>query len=244
MKIGYVISAYFGNRNVTHHNLNVDNLYYIKLQLEYIKKSAVPISNIYIICTFGDGQDNNRILSELEKFTKNDTSISIYGRENLGGSYCSWKYALDIDNNDSDYMLLLEDDYVIYDSNSINYMLEYFNSNPDLFYLCQFWNESPYNCAYYNMTIPAHAALSIGMMNNKLYNRFKNEMHIDFKLAYDSGYPAMNANQASFLENYRMHGIKIMDWRDKYSAYYPHSDIDFGQPTAPAIFQPITNKFF
>jgi UDP-galactopyranose mutase len=244
MKIGYVISAYFGNRNVMHDKLNLDNLYYIKLQLEYIKKSIVPISNVYIICTFDSNQNSNSILSQLENLTKEDETISVYSRENLGGSYCSWKFALDIDNGNSDYILLLEDDYVMYDPNSINYLLKYFYNDNDLFYLCQYWNETPYHCGYYNNIIPAHAALSIGMINNKLYNKYKNENGIDFKLTYESGYPAMNANQASFLENYRSNNIKIMDWRDNYSSYYPHSDIDFGIVDGPFIFKPIINKFF
>lgn len=244
MKIGYVIPAYFGDRNSNHSKLNIDNLFYIKTQLEYINKLTTNISNIYIICTFSENEDKQSILSNLIDITKNYKNIFTYTRDNLGGSYCSWKTALDIDDGDSDYIILSEDDYVIYDTNSINYMLDYFKDDNELFYLCQFWDKRPYYCSYYNQIIPEHAALSIGMINNKLYNFYKNTNNIDFKLVYETGYGAMYANQASFLENYRLNNIKITDWTNKYSSYYPHSDIDYGMKDKPIIFYPIIDKFF
>jgi hypothetical protein len=107
MKIGYVIAAYFGSRNVVHQNTLNDNLYYTKLQLQYIKKSLIKVDSIYIICTFDENQDSVSILNELKEITNDDNVfIQIQYRENLGGSYCSWKLALDIDDNDCDYILL------------------------------------------------------------------------------------------------------------------------------------------
>lgn len=237
MKIGYVIAAYFGSRNVVHQNTLNDNLYYTKLQLQYIKKSLIKVDSIYIICTFDENQDSVSILNELKEITNDDNVfIQIQYRENLGGSYCSWKLALDIDDNDCDYILLLEDDYVMYDSNSIKYLLDYFDATPDLLYLCQYWMESAHH--------PPHAALSIGMINNKLYNKYKIENNIDFRLRYDPGYNVIVDNQINFLEGYRSNGIKIMHFADKYSAYYPHRDIDFGDKNGPIIFQPIISKYF
>jgi hypothetical protein len=91
---------------------------------------------------------------------------------------------------------------------------------------------------------PPYAALSIGMINNKLYNKYKIENNIDFRLRYDPGYNVIVDNQINFLEGYRSNGIKIMHFADKYSAYYPHRDIDFGDKNGPIIFQPIISKYF
>ena len=246
MKIGYVVPLYFGKRNYVHPKSNEDIFFYIKTQFEFIKKLKTKLDKVYVICTFQDYSQSDIIIEQLKQLYTDKENVLIERRENLGGSYCSWKHALDIDGGNLDYIFLNEDDHVLYDENGIEEMLNYFNESPDLLYLCQYWTDKPYgishNGIYYST--PNHATMSAGMLNNKLYYKLKIENNLDFKLLYEPGYNAMYVNQSMFLENYRLNNILIKDWRDKFSSYFPHSDMDFGNENGIKILMPITEKFF
>lgn len=246
MKIGYIIPLYFGPRNYVHPKSNEDIFFYIKTQFDFIKKLKTKLDKVYVICTFYDYSQSDKIIEELRDLYKDEETVIIEKRENLGGSYCSWKYALDIDNGNLDYIFLNEDDHVLYDENGIEEMLSYFIESPELFYLCQYWTDKPYSILHNGVLYSTsnHATMSAGMLNNKLYHKLKIENNLDFKLLYEPGYNAMYVNQSMFLENYRLNNILIKDWRDKFSSYFPHSDMDFGNENGIKILMPITEKFF
>lgn len=228
MKLSYVISAYFGNRHTPSEHLLNDPLYYIKQQMSGINKCKNDISKIYLICTFDNSFNQSQVLDYLVELKQNDNRILLYERDNLGGSYCSWQSALWEDNGESDYVFLVEDDYVLEDPNGINFLMEnYFREEPDLFYLCQLWSKKLYNT--FGDNIPEHASMSCGIINNKLYDKYRKENGIDFKLWYGTGYETMWRNQSCFLENHRQMGLKFRDWTDKCSSYFPQSDLEYGQ---------------
>jgi hypothetical protein len=233
-KISYATGAYFGNRNVSHPKYKEDYTWYVQKHIEFINKQSVPIHKIYIVCTFEDSFDKQSILKKLKEFTT-DSRVIIVERENLGAVYCSWKEALHIDNGESDYIILTEDDYILYDTDAVKLMLEYFNE--EVFYLCQLWNPKPYQSL--EEVIPGHAALASGMIDNKIYHKLRIEKGIDFKLRYGTGYSIYCANQAEFLEYYRRLGLKMIDWTKEYSTYYPHSDIEYGNASGKKLIVPI-----
>jgi hypothetical protein len=244
MKVGYVISAYFGKRTSYHTQYISDKLYYVKIHLEHISKLNTTFEKIYIVCTYDDSVDKNEIWNALYELIRPYDNIILFQRDNTGGSYCSWYRALEIDNGLCDYVILEEDDYTIYDKNSVEYMLQYFIEQPDLLYLCKYWTNNPYPVN--NITVPNHAAMSGGMLNNTLYQELKSN-EIDFTLDYGITKHSIFNNQALFLEQYRKNGNLIMDFKDKYSALFAHTNTnveEFGNPNGIRLFIPITNKYF
>lgn len=230
MKIGYVIAAYFGPRHTPNEYLINDPLFYIKQQIEGLSRQQTVISKIYIICTFDDNVESDSIISYLKQLKESDNRIHLFFKDNLGGSYCSWQYALWQDNGDVDYMFLVEDDYILDDPNGISFVIKhYFNSIPDLFYLCQYWSTQQY-VNDFGDDIPEHAAMSCGIINNKLYFDYKNNENLDFLVIDEHGYDTMWRNQVRFLENYRKLGLKILDWTDTCSSYFPQSNLEYGNP--------------
>jgi len=244
-KIGYTIAAYFGNRVNYHSQYLIDPLFYIKVQLQYISKLNTRFEKIYIICTFDDTAEKVNIMNNLYLLVSLlGDNVIVIPRENLGGSYTSWHMALDIDNGYCDYMILEEDDYTIFDVNSVDYMLEYFKIHTDLFYLCTYWTDKPYPVD--GVMIPNHAAISNGMLDNKLYQELKSK-GLDFRLEYNIGKECIFRNQASYLEPYRLQGIKMVDFRHEHSAIFSHSptqETEFGNPLGAKIFVPICDNYF
>lgn len=228
MKISYAIAAYFGERQTPSKHLLDDPLFYVKEQLIGINKSNTNISKIYIICTFGENVHSEEIMNYLHELKNTDDRIFLSVRENLGGSYCSWQNALWEDNGNSDYVFLVEDDYALDDKNGIEFVIQnYFKKDLDLFYLCQLWSKKVYNT--FGDDILEHASMSCGIINNKLYDRYRKEFNIDFRLVHESGYKSMWKNQSCFLENHRQLGMKFLDWTDTCSSYFYQSDIEYGK---------------
>jgi hypothetical protein len=238
-KISCIIHCYFGKRDNCHPNLIKDPLFYIKTHLQTLPET---ISEIDFICTFED-KINEDLINEIQHLSSNK-KFTVTARENLGGSYVSWYLGLEKDNNTHDLVILLEDDYTI-----ISLPLELlfnFKNNPDLFFLCQMWEEKPYLID--NICIPAHAAISNGIINNRIYNQAKNN-NINFKLDFGSAKDkkTMFINQAQFLENYRLENYQIKDIRKEFSSLFLASQnetIEYGNPNGSIVFLPITEKYF
>lgn len=244
--IGYTIAAYFGERATCHPKYKDDNLFYIKTQLKQIDKLNTKIGKIYIVCTFDEIVDENKIISDLYELQNNRNDIIIITRKNLGGSYCSWNWALQIDDGNCTHMVLVEDDYTVYTPDSITHMLEYFSESPELFYLCQMWTTIPYTTKS-GIILPNHAGVSNGMINNKLYHKSKSK-GLSFQLKYlPASYDIMWENQALFLEPYRKAEYLIKDYRDKYKSTFCNAqDVETiqGNITGTEIFVPIVKSKF
>lgn len=245
-KIGYIISSYFGKRATCHPNYINDKIFYIKTQLAQISKLNIKLERIYIICTFDDSVNKPKLLSELYQLKQDRNDIILITRENLGGSYCSWDTALNLDMGFCDYIVLVEDDYTISDKTSITDMLEYFNKDSELFYLCQLWVNTPHQTKS-GITVPNHAGISNGMINNKLYHELKNN-GLKFQVKYEPAtYNVMWENQALFLEPYRKNGNLIKDYTDKYKSTFciaQDTETVQGNLNGTEIFIPIVkNKF-
>jgi len=237
MKISYTIAAYFGKRNVKHPNCLENPIWYVSQQINYINKQSVFIERIYIICTFDKETDNKYIIDQLNEYYSSDKRIVIKVKENDGASYTSWKFALHEDNGYSDYVILMEDDYMLYSEDSVELLLEYFEKDSNLFYLCQFWNTNPY--IQNGLNIVAHAAMSNGVINNKMYHDLRINRNMDFKVKYGTGYDVYCSNQATFLDDYNISGCLFKDIREKYSVYFPHSDIEYGKADGKKLIVPI-----
>ena len=111
-------------------------------------------------------------------------------------------------------------------------------NDAELFYLCQYWNTVPYRTDKYGI-IQAHAAMASGLLDNKKYYELFLEKGFDFRICYDTTYISFCDNQAMFLEDYRQANLKIIDWRDTYSSYFPNSNIEYGNPNGLKLMIPL-----
>jgi hypothetical protein len=244
MKIGYVTTPYFGKRNTIHSSLVVDQLFYVKKHIEYLNRQSAMVDKVYLICTFDDNLNQSNVLNILDnlyELTNDDSRIIIETRENYGASYASWKYGLHMDSGTCDYMILAEDDYCLYDDKSAQIMLEYFQNDIDLFYLCQVWDTKPYKSSV--GIIPAHAGLGSGMIDNKKYHKLRIESNLDFRIIRGNTYQSYYDTQSNYLEDYRLNNLKIMDWTEKHSSIFAYGEGEFGNVDGSKIFIPIVENF-
>jgi len=237
-QIACVTACYFGRRDNNHPAYQQDPLFYLKTHLKYLPKS---IDKIYFICT-GQTKKNLKILDNLDKSEFN-REFEILTKENYGGSYTGWEYVLNKIYKDFDLTILIEDDYII--KSNEEKLVEYFIEEPNLFYLCQLWSNSPYRIG--NQIIEGHAAISNGVINNLLYKEAK-EKNIHFKLNYaeNSNKLIMFENQATFLEDYKEKDYLIKDITEKYSSPFNSDSIkvmEYGNHLGDKIFLPITQKY-
>jgi len=148
-------------------------------------------------------------------------------------------------------MVLTEDDYVIGSKNTKDNMTQYFNEYDELFMVVSLWTDKPYAVrgSKENITVPNHAAISMGIINNKLYQELRRE-GIDFRLRYETSnnmYQIMWENQALYLEPYRKNGNLIMDLTKKHSVPFGGDitkTIEYGVADAEPLLLPVQSKFF
>lgn len=245
MKTSIGIACYFSaNRDRVPDTYIADYLYFVKTHMEVFKKMNDEIHKIYLVCTYDEASiDIEYINSYLYQLMEDNPKVIILNRPNLGGSYAGYQNILEFDNNDSDYMIFTEDDYALA-YNSIPNMLEYYKETPEMIYLCTLWNTERY--LKDGLDIEAHAQMSGGMLNVKLYNKLKMENNLDFTIFTFPGKVAIYNNQVCFLEQYRKNGILIRDMKDKYACVYltdKNSVINFGNRNADDIFVPISDWY-
>lgn len=245
MKTSVVIAAYFTDNRFGVPNLYFqDCLFFIKKHIEILNEFKNQLEDIYFVCTFDEPFSKKEYVnSYFEDVLKNNSKISIFERENLGGSYASWHSVLNYDNGKSDYIIFVEDDYGLL-SGAIDKMHKYYKETPEMIYLCQLWNTNRYT--HDGMDIAAHAQISNGMINAKLYKELKEKVGLDFTLYYTPGKTTIYNNQVSFLEQYRSNGILIRDMKDKYGCVFnndSNSSINFCNQNGEHIFMPITEYY-
>ena len=223
-KISIICALYIGDRPVQVDDISWDKLHYFKKQLQYFEKYRNRIHKFYFVTTFQDGQHLIDYKDKLMKYEGDVVKIII--KENLGGSYTSWKEGLKQDAGDSDLVFLIEDDYVVDSETSINLILSDFQEEPSIFYYCGLWREN-------------HAAISNGVINNKLYHN----SNLEFQTINEISRNALFTNQLKFLEPFRKQNYYMKDYRRKYSSIFSdgvNKMIEYGRPSGNVIFHPLT----
>ena len=234
-KISVICALYIGNRPVQVDNIIINKLYYFQKQLEYLEKYKNKIFKFYFVVTF----ENENYFEEYKDILNsyNNDIINVSFKENLGGSYTSWKFGLKLDNGESDLIFLIEDDYVIYDTKSIDNIVSDFKINNELFYQCGEWSTTPMQIK--NRYIIAHAAISNGIINNKMYHSSQYKLDTIDEITRED----LFLNQITFLEPFRIAEYKIKDFKDKYSSMFSH-DVnkieEKGVKNGEIIFYPLT----
>lgn len=234
-KISVICALYIGDRPVQVSNISDDKLYYFKKQLEYLERYKHRLFKFYFVVTFQNEDYYEEYRDILSEYSNDLINISF--KVNLGGSYTSWKFGLDIDGGVSDLVFLIEDDYVIYDEKSIDNILLDFSEYPNLFYYCGEWSTTPMRIK--NRTIVAHAAISNGIINNKMYHSSPHRFDVVNEITRED----LFLNQITFLEPFRLDGFTIKDYKLKYSSMFSHGVNrieEKGIPNGYIIFYPLT----
>jgi len=244
-KTSVAIALYFSsNRDRVPDGYLNDYLFFAKTHLDNLLKFKDKIHKIYFVYTQDESSvDSNYIESYFYEILEKFTNVIVLKRPNLGGSYASWHNVLEFDNNESDFITFIEDDYSLTDC-GIDKMLNYYEETPEMIYLCQLWNNERYTKD--GMDIAGHAQISNGMINNKLYNKLKNENGLDFTLYFNPGKISIYNNQVSFLEQYRKNNILIRDMKNEYACVYLNgkdSIINFCKKDGEDVFIPISDWF-
>lgn len=213
-KISVICALFIGNRPVQIDNIIENKLYYFQKQLEYLEKYKNKIFKFYFVVTF----ENENYFEEYKDILNryNDDIINVSFKENLGGSYTSWKFGLELDNGESDLIFLIEDDYVIYCEKSINNIISDFKIDNELFYYCGEWSTKPIQIK--NRYIIEHASMSGGIINNKMYHLSQYK----FDTVDEITRKDLFLNQITFLEPFRLNGYKIKDYTSKYSSIFSY----------------------
>lgn len=234
-KISVVCALYIGDRPVQVENISNDKLYYFKKQLEYLDKYKHRLFKFYFVVTCQSEEYHKEYKDKLMEYSNELIDISF--KENLGGSYTSWKFGLSNDGGVSDLIFLIEDDYVIYDEKSIDNILSDFETESELFYYCGEWSTTPMRIK--DRTITSHAAISNGIINNKMYHSSPYRFDVVDQITRED----LFLNQITFLEPFRLNGFVIKDYKIKYSSMFSHGVNrieEKGIPYADIIIYPLT----
>jgi hypothetical protein len=234
-KISVICALFIGNRAVQVDNIIENKLYYFQKQLEYLEKYKNKIFKFYFVVTFENENYFEKYKDILNHY--NNEIINISFKQNLGGSYTSWKFGLELDNGESDLVFLIEDDYVIYDAKSIDNIVSDFEIDNELFYYCGEWSTIPMEIK--NTYIIAHAAISNGIINNKMYHLSQYKFHTVDEITRKD----LFLNQITFLEPFRLNRYKIKDYKSKYSSMFSHGVNQIeekGIVKSDIIFYPLT----
>jgi hypothetical protein len=95
-KISVICALFIGNRAVQVDNIINNKLYYFQKQLEYLEKYKNKIFKFYFVVTFENENYFEKYKDILNDY--NNDIINISFKQNLGGSYTSWKFGLELDN--------------------------------------------------------------------------------------------------------------------------------------------------
>ena len=210
-KICYIINFYFGERRANINTFKDDKLCYVKSQIKTLEKYKHSLSKI--VFSFNVETEHYRYLSEAiqlipKKIQNTDVEINI--RENFGMSYGAFSDVFGKYQDEYDYYIFNEDDYVIVDNNFDDYLMKKFESLPNCGYLCGLVRETAFHEEY------RHAGMSSGISSyeclKKVYDKFGELPHSKGK-DYRGNEVKGQTSQTVEIRNL---GYEIYDIREEY----------------------------
>ena len=219
MKTCYIINFFLGGRRNNVKIFNVDKLCYVKSQIESLQKYKHSISKI--IFSFNVEKEHYDLLSDainiIPKYIQS-SEVEINVRENYGMSYGAFSDMFVKYQNQFDYYIFNEDDYVFVQDNFDEYLINKFNSLPNCGYLCGLVRESAF---YVNIR---HAGMSSGISSydvlKKVYDKHGELPHskgVDYESNEKKGQTLQTAT-------IRELGFEIFDIRDDYRLQFWSGD--------------------
>lgn len=222
-KTCYIINFYFGSRRKTIETYtNVDRLYFLKKQIEFLEKYSHNLSKIIFTCNIE--KEDYKYVSEIFRITPKHiqgAEVELHFRENYGLSYGAWADAYDRNEDRYDYFIFNEDDYFFCQNNWDGYLVNKFESHDDTGFVCIALRE-PHTWNDYKK----HAGHATSISSNQVLKHIKKVYgtipHGD-KKDYHSNERLGQINQTFSSVNL---GYNIYDIRDDYRVSFAWTEND------------------
>lgn len=220
-----IISFWLGNRRKKVDEYEKDRLFFLKKQLESLKKYKNNLDKI--ILNFNVVMEHYSYFSEIFSIVPKkikDVEVEINIRENSGISYGAFSDIFGKYKKEYDYYIFSEDDYIFVQDNWDEYLVDKYNSYSDCGYFCVLSRE-PARWFQYKK----HAGNSIGISSSdnllKVYNYSGQKLpHPESDEKYsgkdniNKRYLNYERGQIDFTFNFLKVGLNIYDIRHEYRA--------------------------
>lgn len=227
----YVVNFYLGDRRFDVRAYEEDKLCYLRAQIQTLEKYKHSLTKI--VFNFNVESDHYDDLSEAfniipKKIQNTDVEVNL--RENYGMSYGAWSDIFSKYQEQYDYYIFNEDDYVIVQDNFDDYLISKFNSLPNCGYLCGLVHEYAFHKPL------RHAGMSAGISSyrhlKKLYDKFNALPHSTSKKYRDNELQGQAAQTQELISlGYDIYDIRddyrIRFWNGTINNYFFWNDEDF-----------------
>jgi hypothetical protein len=231
----YVLCCYFGPRRAMCRQYALDPYYFLKVHLNYLANNLIPSLDVVVIVVNDVVPSSSEKVRELLNATPLNCQTELLFRENKDGSYGAWETGLRLllsKYPDTDYALLIEDDYIPFDGDIMKDVVKFMGE--DVGYVCQYWDDGR------EFRVGPVAAISNGMIDMKKLVKVMGKTGKIFQLTGGNQYINLVHNQVHFLNPirsmYRIYGMN----NDYIHPFYSvtHGIIVYGHGTK-VILQPI-----
>lgn len=244
-KFNYLVSFYFGTRGNSNYNnrLKENKFFFAEKHIEFLKNYSLKNIEKVIFVVNLTPKDNEEEITQF--FSSSSSKISddiefvlIY-RQNDGFSYGAWNEAiiddLQKENEESEYYMCFEDDYILNDETSVLPILERCNEI-NSYVACMAVVDHP---NYIN-----HPAFSVGMFHKESCRKVFNEFGSPFFIMNGGNdYPHSWKIQETFYKNFLDMGYQITDFLDEYSCDFLYTGTNevktFGKSDSKKLVVPI-----
>ena len=164
-KVCYIIAFWFGERRRGDERENNDKLFYLKKQIEYLKKVRHGINNVIFNFNIEDNQYD--ILNEAIKIIPSkikNTDIEINIRKNIGMSYGAFSDCFIKNKDKYEYFIFNEDDYIFIENFFDKTLIEMFNEKENCGYFCMIASDA----------FKRHAGHCAGITTNEILSKIYN----------------------------------------------------------------------
>jgi diamine N-acetyltransferase len=235
-----IIACWLGDRRSSYYNniKKIDKFYFIKMQLLFhnifLKNK---INKILFVINLSYDDSAEELINEIKKL-KSKIYFEVIFRDNKNFSYGAWDAGIEneiFNNTNSDYFLLLEDDYVPCSENTCNYFLNKITDNVGV--VCSLYSKIDLN--------EEHAAISNCFVTKNSFIITKNLFKKGFCLNNGNNYSSAQDNQINFLKNIKKN-FNILDLSEE--CCFPFYDLNYnkilfyGNSNKEQIIFPLTNE--
>lgn len=237
--VHYIACFYFGNRQNSTYSKKIgeDPYFFIKKHLNFLKSCTNNIKSATFVFNV-DSEHSGNLVRNFTLFGIQDLSIKLdfFVRNNSGFSYGAWSESIERKlDDDIDYFILLEDDYL---PTCENFYIPFVEKCTD---------ETPYVCCKVinsckESSLP-HASISNGLISKNIcklvYQKYGKVFNINNGNTYNSAYQ----NQLFFYSFFQTLGYRMCDILENYSVPFMISDTNkiqlFGDSLKSSLISPI-----
>jgi hypothetical protein len=225
VSVNYIVAIYGGVRRS--HPEGTHILKFIKAHLEYLKDPSQYITHATFVFNKSNTSEEKIVIKYLRSLKSIlPIPIKIIVRDNKGGSYGAWNEGVSKTYKKYSHSFLIEDDYIPFRKDFINYFLE--KDNEDISFVASLYREE-------------HAAISNGLLKNNHIPQILEKYNAVFNIIDlpNLPYSQLCQNQRTFLHYFPEKLIDITDIAHTIFFSYPAGNIIYKDSTLPLLIHPI-----